>query len=206
MTYSWLFVVIVFGLLSIALAGCDNGSTPPAPATHPADTSASAPATSQSADDKVEVRDVPARRVAYMRALGDPKQVLPKLWPTFVAAAAPLGILDKGRTLSIMQDAMAGLPAEKQRNDMAVEIGADWKPQGGIDVETVDGGLYAVSVYQGPYDGLGDAWMELATEWMTSSGYHMRIAPCYEIYLNRPAHTAPDDLRTEIYLPVTKNK
>jgi AraC family transcriptional regulator len=40
-------------------------------------------------------------------------------------------------------------------------------------------------------------------EWLASSGRELRSAPPFEVYRNSPQTTAPADLLTDIYLPLT---
>ncbi len=65
------------------------------------------------------------------------------------------------------------------------------------------GGEYAVLHYKGPYESIGVAYDHLYGKWLAGSGREPADAPCYEIYLNDPSTTAPEDLLTDIYLPLT---
>lgn len=66
----------------------------------------------------------------------------------------------------------------------------------------IEAGEYAVLRHAGPYAGLGGAYEWLFGEWLPRSGRQPDDRPCYEIYLNTPADAAPDDLVTEIHLPL----
>jgi len=57
--------------------------------------------------------------------------------------------------------------------------------------------------YKGPYDGIGKAYNTLM-RWVETNGYHI-IGPNREIYFNEPAKTKPEDLVTEVQVPVEKN-
>ena len=82
----------------------------------------------------VTVREVPARRVAYLRGLGRYPEVLPKTWERFAPVAARLGLFETGRGVSVMHDDMETVPAERLRGDAAIEVGEDWEPEGGLEV------------------------------------------------------------------------
>jgi AraC family transcriptional regulator len=64
------------------------------------------------------------------------------------------------------------------------------------------GGLYAVLTYKGPYSAMQPAYDWLFGVWLPKSGYVPREAPCLEINLNTPDKTAPQELLTEICLPL----
>lgn len=56
----------------------------------------------------------------------------------------------------------------------------------------------AVLTYKGPFAGLPRAWDHMYSSWLMASGEEPRDEVPYEIYLNDPSTTAPDDLITEV--------
>lgn len=64
------------------------------------------------------------------------------------------------------------------------------------------GGRHAVLTLRGPYTGLQAAYAWLFGPWLAASGEKLREAPSWELYRNTPLNTAPDDLITEIHLPL----
>jgi AraC family transcriptional regulator len=60
----------------------------------------------------------------------------------------------------------------------------------------------AVFPHRGPYEGLLATWQKVMGEWMPASGLTIRHAPTFEIYVNDPDNTPPDELLTEICIPV----
>ena len=63
-------------------------------------------------------------------------------------------------------------------------------------------GTYARLAYTGPYADMKDAYRWLYGVWLPASGYEASDRPCFEAYLNSPVDTQPQDLRSDIYLPV----
>jgi len=63
-------------------------------------------------------------------------------------------------------------------------------------------GQYAVFTHLGPYDGLHNLWKSIYRHWVPATGYRLRDVPGFDLYLNDPRDTPPDQLRTELYLPV----
>lgn len=89
--------------------------------------------------------------------------------------------------------------------DLRSMVGAIWHGKNcpnGLKEHQLTGGKTAVLTYKGPYDKVPAAYETLFGDWLPKSGEHPADAPCYEIYLNSPADTAPDDLLTEICLPL----
>jgi len=81
-------------------------------------------------------------------------------------------------------------------------VGPDFEMPDDLEEATLQGGPHAVIVFEGPYAGLKSAYDYLYGPWLDESCKEPADAPSYEIYLNSPMDTAPDDLRTEICLPL----
>ena len=60
----------------------------------------------------------------------------------------------------------------------------------------------AVYLYTGPYEKMDKAY-EKIFQYIEKSGYKM-IWPCYDKYLNNPQEVKPEDLKTEMIVPVEK--
>jgi AraC family transcriptional regulator len=83
--------------------------------------------------------------------------------------------------------------------------GAEWRGEAvpeGLEARKLAGGKTAVLTYKGPYAMIKSGYDQLFGEWLPQSGEEPADAPCYEIYLNDPRSTAPEDLLTEICLPL----
>lgn len=77
------------------------------------------------------------------------------------------------------------------------------------DIESPDfkmnylkGGKYAVFRYKGPYERLFELYDLIFSDWLISSDYRLRDVPTIEKYLNYLPKTKPENLLTEIYLPI----
>ncbi len=92
--------------------------------------------------------------------------------------------------------------SEKLRTDICLVIKKPAVPQGEIGVKTISGGKYAVFLYQGSYDKLGMVYDTIFGHWLPESGCTLRDAPCFEKYISNPKVTAPEKLKTEIYVPI----
>jgi AraC family transcriptional regulator len=85
---------------------------------------------------------------------------------------------------------------------MLVTVGEGFVPQGAIGVQTIPGGEYAMLTHLGAYQKLGESYAKLLGQWLPRSGRELRSTPCFEIYLNAPDTTDPEDLITDIYAPL----
>ncbi len=88
--------------------------------------------------------------------------------------------------------------------DLDIEIGfpvsKTLPSQDGIKAGEIPGGKVAVCLHTGPYSEIRHAY-EALTQWVMEHGYEVAGA-AYEIYLNDPAQTPPQELRTEIRFPL----
>ena len=66
----------------------------------------------------------------------------------------------------------------------------------------IKGGKYAVFRYKGSYERLWDLYDEVYGNWLLSSDYKLRDVPPLEKYVNYTPKTKPEDLLTEIYIPI----
>jgi len=93
-------------------------------------------------------------------------------------------------------------PPEKIRYDACITVDETVEPEGDIGVQTLRGGEYAMTVHKGPYEKLIETYGRISGEWAPGSGRVVSSDPCLEVYLNDPHRTPPDQLRTEIYVPL----
>jgi effector-binding domain-containing protein len=61
-------------------------------------------------------------------------------------------------------------------------------------------GMVAACEYTGPYPEMGSTY-EVLTQWIKDNGYEA-TGVSYEFYLNDPAETPPQQLRTQIVFPL----
>src|ERR1017187_1184738 len=59
-------------------------------------------------------------------------------------------------------------------------------------------------MHKGPYETLGRAYQMLHGAWLPQSGRELRDVPCFEVYLNSPQSTHPEELLTLIHVPASE--
>jgi effector-binding domain-containing protein len=88
--------------------------------------------------------------------------------------------------------------------DLDVEIGFPvYKRLPGKDdikASDIPGGKAATCLHTGPYSGIGPAYNALS-QWIKDNGYEV-TGVAYEVYLDDPAQTPPQELRTQILFPL----
>jgi len=151
---------------------------------------------------KVEIKQMKPMRVAFMRHVG-PYGEVGKTWEQFLTIMGKDGYLGGNpMMLGICHDDPEVTPPAKIRYDACLTVGEDFEPSGDIGVQTVAGGEYAMTTHTGPYSKLGQTYSEFLGQWLPRSGRELRDTPCFEVYLNDPQSTPPEELLTDIYAPL----
>ena len=154
---------------------------------------------------KVTIEKMPELRVGAVRHMGsymDISRAFAKLGE--IVARAGVQKRPEMVMLAIYYDDPQTTPAPKLRSDAALSFPRNAAPPLPQELaeHTIPGGRYARTTHVGPYETLGDAWSRLIGEWLPASGERMRTSGSYEIYRNSPETTQPQDLRTDLYLPL----
>jgi len=151
---------------------------------------------------KVEIKQLKPMRAAFMRHVG-PYDEVGETWDRFLTLMGKDGYLGGNPMMfGICHDDPEVTPRVKIRYDACLSVDEDFAPTGDIGVQTVAGGRYAMTTHAGPYNQLGKTYAEFLGQWMPRNGHELRNAPCFEIYVNDPYSTPPEELLTDIYAPL----
>lgn len=151
---------------------------------------------------KVEIKTIGKMHVAFVRHVGPYDQV-GKTWDRLCMHLGKAGCLGAGsRFVGICYDDPDVTAPEKIRYDACVTVDEDFEPEGDIAIQTIGGGEYAVTTHFGPYKKLGQTYTKLFRQWLLQSNRELRSEPCMEFYLNDPEGTEPEDLLTDVCLPL----
>ena len=146
-----------------------------------------------------EVREQPAQPVLSIRTRTSVQDLPGVIGKAYGAIAQHLGGLG---------EAPAGPPFAAYYNmdmhDLDVEMGFPVrKPlagQGEIKASQIPGGKAATCLHTGPYSDLHTGYQALS-DWVKQGGYQT-TGVAYEIYLNDPTQTPPQELKTLLMFPL----
>ncbi|WP_421701579.1 AraC family transcriptional regulator [Aliiroseovarius sp.] len=149
----------------------------------------------------IDIRDMPARQVIGIPHIG-PYMTIGKAFEELGARLASRGLFAQcGPVLAIYRDDPSAVPEDQLRS----LAGAEWRgadlPEG-FDPDTIPASRAAVMTFKGPYAQIKSGYDQLYGSWLPESGEEPGDGPCYEIYLNDPRTTPPEELLTEICLPL----
>ena len=173
-----------------------------APATLSAEHEASRPPNME-AIMNVKLIDRQPATVAYLRHLGPYGEPVALFWQnTYYPWAVTNNLLERPR-YGISHDDPGITAAEQCRYDACAEVAPDFVASGGAFKTTIPGGRYAVLVFKGSGEQVGEAWAALLRDWLPSSGLQLDARPCFEYY---PKDAACDPqtgaFECEICIPV----
>ncbi len=145
--------------------------------------------------------------IASVRHVGPYDQV-GEAWKTLMKWGWSKMMFGRAETFGLCFDDPDVTPAERIRYEACMAVKAGTKPKGEVAVRELPGGTYAVAEHVGPYDTLGRTYAGLCAAVAAGPVDGMRWSlgdpPSVEVYLNDPRKTPPEDLRTEVWMPVTR--
>ena len=155
----------------------------------------------------VEVRDIPAKTVAYVRHTGPyagNEELFHRLFGRLLGWAGPRGLFkpEESELLTIYHDSPDVTEEEKLRISVCLTVPEGTEVSGDVGLMTIPAGRYAVAEFRIDVDQYGDAWNSLFGAWLPASGYQCGDGPCYELSLNDPAEDPEGKHRVAIHIPV----
>jgi len=150
---------------------------------------------------EVAIKAIEPMRVAFARHVG-PYDACGEAWDALTTALGKEGWLVGATFVGICHDDPEVTPPERVRYDACVTVDDSFEPSGEVGVQSIPGGDYAVAVHIGPYSRLGETYARVMGQWLPRSGRELRATPCFEVYVNDPESTPPDELITEIHVPL----
>ena len=151
---------------------------------------------------EVEIKKVNKMRVAFIRHIG-PYDQAGSAWQKIMSWAGKKGLAGPDvKFFGLSYDDPDITPPDKLRYDAAVEVPENVEAEGEVGIQDIESGDYAVTVHRGSYQNFNKTYTRLFSEWLPSSGREARKGPSLEFCLNSPQETPPEELLSEIYIPL----
>ncbi len=151
----------------------------------------------------VVIQTRPPLRVATVPHQGPPQQI-GAAFDRIMAWAGPKGItVPPAAGVAVYLSDMSVTPAAEQKALAGLTVGAEIGADETVSIHEVPGGRHAVFLFKGPYAKIMEGYRELFA-WMPASGEEPAHRPMFEVNLNDPRTTAPDELLTELCLPLRR--
>ncbi|UCF09605.1 MAG: AraC family transcriptional regulator [Candidatus Bipolaricaulota bacterium] len=136
---------------------------------------------------RYDVREMPVRRVAYIRHTGAYNRI-GEAFERLMRWAGPRGLTRFPGTeiLAIYHDSPDLTPEAKLRSDACITVPEETTVDGEVCAMDVPGGLFVVTHVEIDPSQYGEAWDRLLSDWLPESGYQPDDRMCFERYLNDP--------------------
>jgi AraC family transcriptional regulator len=151
---------------------------------------------------EIVIREEPSRRVIAAPHRGPYPEIGPAFERLFGALGAAGLAQAAGDLVGIFHDDPATTAPEDLRSHAGVVVDEDVTCPEGLETLRLPGGRHAVLRVTGPYSALPPAYAWLYGEGLAAAGVTPRDGPDFEIYANDPADTPPEDLVTDIHVPL----
>jgi AraC family transcriptional regulator len=153
---------------------------------------------------KAKIKEIKPIPVVYVHAIGDYNNVGPA-WEKLAKFMKEKKLFSFGLDfIGVSYDDPSVTETEKLRYDACATVKKEVKPEGEVGYKVLEGGMFAIFRHTGPYTNFSQTYDQIYLEWLPESGYELRDAPPLEFYLNDPDRTKPENLKTDIYVPVKK--
>ena len=150
----------------------------------------------------VAVREVPPMMAVAIDHVGSYMQIGKAFDPLFGWCGARGLLGAQTRTIGIFYDDPFSVAEAELRSRACIVVTQPVSVAPPVQQTEIAGGPCAVLRFRGPYATMRAAYQWLYGAWLPRSGEEPADGPVFEEYLNSPRDTAPNDLLTDIYLPL----
>jgi AraC family transcriptional regulator len=151
----------------------------------------------------VDIETQPELRVAAVSHVG-PYNTIFEACQRLGEVAEPAGLLEhpSAAMVAIYHDDPETTPQAELHSSAGIIVPTHASIPKPLTEIRIPAGRYARTTHIGPYTLLGDAWARFMGQWLPQSGHRALDSVTYELYRNTPMTATPDQLRTDLYIPI----
>lgn len=151
---------------------------------------------------EVTIKTIPEIEVVSLSNIGSYDQI-GKCYVTLYGWLGARQMIDPNRRMmTLYYDDPANVLEAQLRSRACVTVSKACELDEPFERISIAGGEYAVLRHKGSYAGLIIAYQWLFGTWLLQSGRALRDAPVIDEYFNSPTNTPPNDLITDICVPL----
>ncbi len=146
-----------------------------------------------------EIRPTTEQPTAAIRMTRPVTQIGPAMgeaFPKIYHAVISAGIEPAGMPLARYFD----FGEEETTFECAIPVAEAFRPTDEVQASSVGGGEAAFCIHVGPYETIGQTWGRVMA-WVAEQG-RVPAGPTWEVYVDDPQDVEPDQLKTELYVPL----
>lgn len=155
----------------------------------------------------IEVRDMPAKSLAYVRHVGPyagDMALFGRLWDELSRWAMPRDLFKPPQTevITVYHENPEITPEEKLRISFGITVPDRTPVSGTIGLMEIPAGKYVCALFEIDVSEYVQAWI-LSGDWLPQNGWQPGDGPCYESYLNDPCKHPQNKHIVEIRINVS---
>ena len=154
---------------------------------------------------ELRIEQLAPRRIACVRHVG-PYDEVGDAWKTLMKWGWSRMLFHASETFGLCFDDPRVTPPAQCRYDACMVVDGKARARGDVELREQPAATYAVALHEGPLATLRDTYGALCAEVASGDidGRRWTFAggPSMERYLRDPRKTKPEDMRTEVWLPV----
>jgi effector-binding domain-containing protein len=150
---------------------------------------------------EVKIEDATPFAYAYLECRGSYAQIPAKI-NEFMGAFFGQGLMPQGSFFAMYLNAPAEVKEEELQWRLGFPLAADAQVAAPLQKGECRAAKVAVTIHAGPYDKVSGSYAKVFA-FIADQGFQP-AGPCIEKYLNNPMQVKPEELRTEINVPVQK--
>ncbi|MGF1724848.1 AraC family transcriptional regulator [Photobacterium nomapromontoriensis] len=153
---------------------------------------------------KPDIIEIEAIHTISVRAVGGYAQAAAEAWGKLMQFAYSKKQMHKNvKRIGVSHDDPDLTETNRIRYDACIDVEMSEELEMGLHRRVIAGGKYAKFLHTGSYDNLQNTYSYIFNDWLPDSGYKLIDNPPFEHYLNKdPRRTKPENLKTEIYIPI----
>lgn len=146
------------------------------------------------------IRQTAEQHTAAMRMTRPLAQIggaMGEAFPKIYHAVVSSGVEPAGMPLARYFD----FGGESTTFECAIPVPGPFEATSEVQASTVGGGKAAFALHVGPYQSIGQTW-EALMAWVAEQD-RLPAGPTWEVYIDDPQEVAEDELKTELYIPLS---
>ncbi len=159
-------------------------------------------ANTESTSNTVIIKDLPETQLMGIWHHGDYMEIGQSFEKVMAVCSMHQLLPDAPQSIGVYYGDPEIVALDQQRSFAGIVVNANVQAPPDLERYLQPSGRFAVLTHRGPYARLGQSYGWLYSCWLPASGETLRDSPCCEVYLNSPIGISPDELLTEICLPL----
>lgn len=151
----------------------------------------------------MQTKTIADQKVMFTLKIGPYEDAANRAWSSLMQYGYSSQLItDKTMKIGITYDMPEFTHEERIRYCACITADHNYKAEGDIGIKLIQGGRFATFIHQGPYAELCYTYDYIYKNWYSKNRVILGNQPSFSIYLTDPGVVEPENLLTEIYVPI----